>query len=88
MNCISDLFIFLLPLPMVWQLHLSRKAKLGVTVVFMGGAMQVIKCSHWEEWTLTLRRAFIVAVVRFGLLLHRFHVTDTTWYDGKNLIWM
>ena len=39
MNFISDLFIFALPLPMVWRLQLSRKAKLGVTLVFMGGAM-------------------------------------------------
>lgn len=39
MNFISDLFIFILPLPMVWRLQLSRKAKLGVTLVFMGGVM-------------------------------------------------
>ena len=39
MNFISDFFIFLLPLPMVWGLQLSRKDKLGVTLVFMGGAM-------------------------------------------------
>ena len=39
MNCISDLFIFVLPLPMIWQLKLSRKEKLGVTLIFMSGAM-------------------------------------------------
>ena len=39
MNFISDLFIFVMPLPMVWRLQLSQKAKLGVTLVFMGGAM-------------------------------------------------
>ena len=42
MNFISDLFIFVLPLPMVWRLQLSRRGKIGVTIVFMGGAMQVI----------------------------------------------
>ena len=39
MNIISDLFIFILPMPMVWRLQLSRKEKLGVTLVFMGGGM-------------------------------------------------
>lgn len=39
MNFISDLFIFVLPMPMVWRLRLSRKGKLGVTLVFMGGGM-------------------------------------------------
>ncbi|KAL8790549.1 MAG: hypothetical protein Q9195_006293 [Heterodermia aff. obscurata] len=39
LNFISDLFIFVLPMPMVWRLKLSRREKLGVTLVFMGGAM-------------------------------------------------
>ena len=37
MNFISDIIIFILPLPMVWQLQLSRESKIGVTLVFMGG---------------------------------------------------
>ena len=41
LNFISDLFIAVLPLPMVWRLQLSRKGKLGVTLVFMSGVMQV-----------------------------------------------
>lgn len=39
MNVISDLLIFVLPMPMVWRLQLSRKVKLGVMLVFMGGGM-------------------------------------------------
>lgn len=39
LNFISDLFIFVLPLPMVWGLQLSRREKLGVTLVFLSGAM-------------------------------------------------
>ena len=37
MNFISDIIIFVLPLPMVWQLQLSPKGKIGVTLVFMVG---------------------------------------------------
>ena len=39
MNIISDLFIFILPMPMLWRLQLNRKGKLGVMLVFMGGGM-------------------------------------------------
>lgn len=41
MNFISDIFIIVLPLPIVWRLQLSRKEKLGVTLIFMSGVMQV-----------------------------------------------
>ena len=37
MNVVSDVLLFLLPLPMVWQLKLTRKDKWGVALVFMGG---------------------------------------------------
>lgn len=41
MNIISDLIIFVLPLPIIWQLKLSRREKAGVSVIFMSGAMYV-----------------------------------------------
>ena len=37
MNVVSDVLMFILPLPMVWQLNLSRKERLGLVLVFMGG---------------------------------------------------
>lgn len=39
MNFASDFFIALLPLPMVWRLKMSRRQKIGVTLVFLGGAV-------------------------------------------------
>ena len=39
LNFVSDIVIFVLPLPMVWRLQLSRESKLGVILVFMGGIM-------------------------------------------------
>ena len=37
MNVISDVLLFLLPLPMVWQLRLSPRERLGLVLVFMSG---------------------------------------------------
>ena len=39
MNFSTDVLIFVLPLPMVWRLKLSRENKLGVILIFMGGVM-------------------------------------------------
>lgn len=39
MNIVSDLFIFILPLPIIWQLKLPIKEKAGVSLIFMSGAM-------------------------------------------------
>ncbi|QSZ32974.1 hypothetical protein DSL72_002558 [Monilinia vaccinii-corymbosi] len=36
-NIISDLFLVALPLPAVWNLHLTRRKKLGVSAMFLTG---------------------------------------------------
>ena len=41
LNIISDLLIFVLPLPMVWRLQLSPRDKLGVSVIFVIGSLYV-----------------------------------------------
>ena len=39
MNFISDLIMFILPLPMIWRLQLSRRQKLGISLILMGGSV-------------------------------------------------
>ena len=39
LNFITDLLIFVLPLPMVWRMKLSLKEKLGVSMIFMLGSL-------------------------------------------------
>ena len=41
LNIITDLLIFVLPLPMIWRLQLSPRDKLGVSVIFVTGSMYV-----------------------------------------------
>ena len=49
LNFITDLLIFILPLPMVWRLQLSPVDKLGVLVIFMIGSMSVCSDLHYYE---------------------------------------
>ncbi len=39
MNVVSDVLLFLLPLPMIWQLRLTLREKLGLVLIFMSGIM-------------------------------------------------
>lgn len=39
LNIITDLIIFVLPLPMIWQLHLNLKEKIGISLIFMVGSL-------------------------------------------------
>ena len=52
MNVGSDVLLFLLPMPMVWQLNLSRKEKVGLFLIFMSGIAYVpcILLSSSYQW--------------------------------------
>ena len=38
-NVLSDLYLLVLPLPAVWQLHASLKKKLGISGIFLTGSL-------------------------------------------------
>lgn len=38
-NILSDLYLFILPLPAVWQLHLPLRKRLGIAGIFMTGSL-------------------------------------------------
>lgn len=42
-NVLSDIYLLLLPLPAVWQLHLPLRKKLGMAAVFFTGSLLVPK---------------------------------------------
>ncbi|KAL8894621.1 MAG: hypothetical protein Q9192_004176, partial [Flavoplaca navasiana] len=42
MNIISDLLILILPIPLVWRLKLSRREKVGISVIFMSGTITCV----------------------------------------------
>ena len=46
MNVVSDVLLFLLPLPMIWQLRLTRKEKFGLILIFASGIMYVMLGDH------------------------------------------
>ena len=39
LNCISDLIIFVLPIPMLWRTQLKLREKIGIMIIFMFGSL-------------------------------------------------
>ena len=87
MNIISDFIIFVLPLRMVWKLKLSRKEKIGLSLVFMTGAMyaqSLIITSFPQENNLIFlsnspHSACTVAIVRYYYIV-RNNAADATYF--------
>lgn len=44
-NLVSDLFIFILPLPVLFRLKMSFKRKLGITAIFLTGLIAIVASS-------------------------------------------
>lgn len=41
----ADIFIFILPLPIIYQLNLSTRRKIGLATVFLTGVLYVLSTS-------------------------------------------
>ena len=46
LNFVSDLILFVLPLPMVWRLKMSGRDKVGISIIFMIGSLYVFFLFH------------------------------------------
>ena len=44
-NVVSDLYLLILPIPVVWQLQMPSKKKIGVCAIFMTGILYVVLTS-------------------------------------------
>lgn len=88
MNVVSDVLMFVLPLPMVWQLNLSRKEKFGLVLVFMGGIAYATIQSIFYEWGRTNipRSNCVVTTVRFALLVQNLNAPDSAWLDARTFL--
>ena len=88
MNVGSDLLMFLLPLPMVWQLNLSRKEKFGLFLIFMSGIAYVVPCrsSSARGITKSPRSNCVMTTVRFALLVQNLNFPDAPWLDARTFL--
>lgn len=97
-NIISDFLIMLLPLPMIWRLQLKWKGKVGISLVFLSGAMYVERIYltrrlrvlnlHVSVHKLIFRpSACAVATVRVTYVIRDLYSADRSWDAGRSFLW-
>ena len=87
MNVVSDLLLFLLPLPMVYQLNLSARDKLGLFLVFMSGiGYATVRARSTSEETKPPRSNCVVTTVRFALLVQNLNAPDKPWLAARTFL--
>ena len=90
----SDLYIFILPLPLLWRLHMPLKRKIGVTAIFLTGLMCVYTYSleslspftiSWVAEFVNKRHRAIIAssVALYYRALQTWH-SDDTWNQAPS----
>lgn len=90
-NIGTDLFIMLMPLPMVWKLQLSTKNKIGLSLIFALGSLYVIPSLDrplQDSVVLTFFRTVIAAIVREVIVLTTLSNTDSTWSLAGEMLWL
>lgn len=88
-NIVTDLFILVIPVPMVSKLQMPKQQKLGLICMFVIGSACVFQPSTPSLPTLTLYcRTVITSLVRLVTLLPMLTDPDTSWAVATPAIWM
>ena len=81
-NFISDLYLLLLPLPLVWNLQLTRKRRLGIIAIFMTGILYTSLISALKPAKYSFR-ACISSLVSIVIRALWGHDPDYTWWAPR-----
>ena len=74
-NIVTDLVMFVLPLPVLWGLQMSRPKKVGLTITFFAGTRFVkIPSQTSISMKQSLRSGIIAGVLWFSLYIHRTYI--------------
>jgi hypothetical protein len=61
---ITDVLILLIPIPMIWKLHLPPVRKFGVMIVFLFGGLYVLTMVPFESSLISSARATLASLIR------------------------
>lgn len=82
-GALTDIYVFLVPMPMIAELHLSRKREFGVYGVFFTGFLYASSLPNFLRLVplLTFPRAFVVSIINAVFRFKMFQTDDTLWDD-------
>jgi hypothetical protein len=81
-NIVTDLVMLILPIPIVWNLHLERTTKAGVLATFLSGGMYVYTLHRMLQLhvgtILMISSGLIASIVRFATFLQWTPASNST----------
>ncbi|KAH8723281.1 hypothetical protein GQ44DRAFT_710388 [Phaeosphaeriaceae sp. PMI808] len=89
MNTATDMIILLLPVFILWNLHLPRRQKIGVILILMTGGLYVHCRGRLRQRPALIRENSVLAVsiVRLKMIVNGVGNGDVTWDMTYSLVW-
>lgn len=82
-NVIIDVTMVILPMPMVWRLHMASQKKIALTAVFAVGILYVSAFRHFYFIILTAwNRVCVITIIRIVIAV-QFNINDYTYDIAK-----
>lgn len=85
-NVTTDFMVLLVPIPLVWRLHMRTTVKVLVSSVFILGGLY-LSLSFSIDSSLTSRSACVASILRIYFMTDLAHSADVTWVQGNAFIW-
>jgi hypothetical protein len=84
-NIVTDVMMLILPMPLIWSLHVSPKVKIGLLVTFLLGSMSVLRLlgEYFASLTRQQGRSHIYSLI-FAFFTP---LVDGTWTAVPLLCW-
>lgn len=86
-NLILDIFLLILPVPVIVSMQLSVKKKVGTLAVFMAGLLWA-QSSQVTRAVWLLHSAFVASIITLIFRTKFVHPTDSLWNGYLCQIWM
>ena len=77
---VTDLYIFILPLPMLWRLQMPLKRKLGITAIFLTGLGHVSRSSLMTNVLTPAYRAILSSSLGLYYRVRETWESDLNWF--------
>ncbi|TRX88040.1 hypothetical protein FHL15_011042 [Xylaria flabelliformis] len=75
---VSDLYVLIIPVSMVYKLKIPRNRKIGILGIFLTGLLYE-RCNQLAKWRLTLSRAVALSITSTAFRFHQLDSYDFTW---------
>ena len=84
---VSDIAMLSVPIYLIWNLQMSVRRKIGISLIFGTGGLSVFHYPHCGNCTLISTRACISSMIRLHECLELAKTEDYTYRKMRGVMW-